>query len=87
MFHASVFAEVAEHRLLLGGDVLVLRPQASRMAGEDEGVAVQACAVRVHQSAGVVDGVVFIVGVDHPVVVIWEGRERRVVIKPAIRKP
>ncbi|TNN50283.1 hypothetical protein EYF80_039508 [Liparis tanakae] len=44
------------------------------MTGEDEGVAVQAGAVRVDLSAGVVDGVVLVVGVNHPVVIVYERR-------------
>ena len=74
--NASVFVQQAELRLLLDDDFDVLRPQAGGMAREHEGVAVQAGAVAVHHSAGVVDGVVVVVGGDHPVVVIWEGGER-----------
>lgn len=70
--NASVFAQKAEVQLLLVDDALVLRPQTGRVTGEYEGVAVQAGAVLVYQSAGVVDGVVIVVGVDDPVLIIWE---------------
>lgn len=74
MGSASVFAQQAEVRLLLDDFALVLRPQADGMTGEYEGVAVQAGAVRVYLSAGVVDGVVLIVGVNHPMVIVCERR-------------
>lgn len=74
MLNASVFAQQAELRLLLHHAGLVLRPQAGRVAGEDEGVAVQASAVGVYLPAGVVDGVVVVVGVDHPMVIVCEWR-------------
>lgn len=70
MCNTSVFAEQAEIHFLLGDDGLVLGPQTSWMTGEYEGVAVEASAVTVGQSAGVVDGVVVVVSVDHPVVII-----------------
>lgn len=75
MEDASVFAQQADVLFLLGDDALVLRPQALFAAGEDEGVAVYASAVVSHLSAGVVDGVVVIVGVNHPMVVIWVQRQ------------
>lgn len=75
MCDASVFVQQAELRLLLDDDFDVLLPQTSGMTREHEGVAVQAGAVAVYHPAGVVDGVVVVVGGDHPVVVIWEGGE------------
>lgn len=75
MANAPVFALQAQLRLLLLDDALVLGPQAGQVAREYEGVAVQTRAIVVDVSAGVVDGVVVIVGVDHPVVVIC-GRKR-----------
>lgn len=70
MFNASVFAQQTELDLLLGDDGLVLGPQAAGLTGEYQRVAVNAGAVAVYQSARVVDGVVVVVGVDHPVVII-----------------
>lgn len=75
MGNAPVFALQAELRLLLLDDALVLGPQASQVAREYQGVAVQTRAIVVHVSARVVDGVVLIVGVNHPVVVVCK-RER-----------
>ncbi len=40
------------------------------MSGEDEGITVQAGSILIKLSAGVVDGVVIIVGVNDPVVII-----------------
>lgn len=76
MFYPSVFAQQAELPLLLDHDVLVLCPQAVKVTGEDERVAVQTRAVKVELPAGIVDGVVVVVGVDHPVVVVWEAHRR-----------
>ena len=73
MLDASVFAKQTEFRLPLSHDALVLSPQASGVAGEDEGVSVQAGAVVVDLPARVVDGVVFVISVDHPVQVICTG--------------
>lgn len=70
MCDTSVFAQQTEFHLLLDDGGLVLRPQAGRVAGEYEGVAVQAGAVRVQEPAGVVDCVVVVVGVDDPVVIV-----------------
>ena len=70
MCDASVFAQEAEVLFLLGDDLLVLGPQSGGVAREDEGVPVQAGAVIVQLPAGVVDGVVVVVGVNHPVVVV-----------------
>lgn len=70
VYDTSVFAQQAQVLLFLLDDALVLGPQAGGVAGEDEGVAVEAGAVSVDLSAGVVDGVVIVVGVDHPVVVV-----------------
>lgn len=70
VINASVFVVQTDFRLLLLDDGPVLRPQASRMARENEGVAVQTSAVNVHLSAGVVDGVVVVVGVNHPVLIV-----------------
>jgi len=67
VFHASVFAQQAEVLLLLGDGALVLGPQAAGVAGEDEGVSVQAGPVVVNLPARVVDSVVVVIRVDHPV--------------------
>lgn len=75
--NAPVFAIQAEAYLLLLDDALILSPQAGQVAREYKGVAVQTRAVVTHVSAGVVDGVVVIVGVDHPVVVVCERQTRR----------
>lgn len=72
MGNAPVLVLQAEVQLLLLDDGQILGPQARQVAREYKGVAVQTRAVVVHQSAGVVDGVVVIVGVDHPVVVVCE---------------
>lgn len=72
MLDTSVFVLQAELGLLLLDDLHIIGPQAGQVAREDKGVAVQTRAVVVHLSAGVVDGVVVIVGVDHPVVVVCE---------------
>lgn len=72
MVNAPVFALQADVYLLLLDDGLILGPQAGQVAREYKGVAVQTSAVVVHLSAGVVDGVVVIVGVDHPVVIVCE---------------
>lgn len=74
MLDASVLAQQAQFRLLLGDLGLVLRPQTRDVSREDEGVAVQAAAVLVEQSARVMDGVVVVVCVDDPVVVIWKAK-------------
>lgn len=68
----SVFVLQADLHLLLLDDGQILGPQAGQVAREYKGVAVQTRAVVVHMSAGVVDGVVVIVGGDHPVVVVCE---------------
>lgn len=70
VWDASVFAQEADLLFLLGDNLLVLGPQSLGVTGEDEGITVQAGAVIVDLSAGVVDGVVVVVGVDHPMVVI-----------------
>lgn len=67
--HAYVFLLLA-HNTLDGGR------QAAGVPGEDQGVAVLAAAVLLQCAAGVGDGVVVIVGVDHPVVVAWPDRQR-----------
>lgn len=59
--------------LLLTDDALDGGGQAAGVPGEDEGVAVLAGAVLLQGAAGVGDGVVVVVGVDHPVVVTWFG--------------
>lgn len=75
VLHASVLVGQADVRLLLAHHRHVLVPQAGGVAGEDEGVAVGACAVLGHQPARVVHGVVVVVGVDDPVDVVC-GAER-----------
>jgi len=67
---ASILSQETDLLLLLRDDGLVLRAQTGGVAREDERVTVQTGAVRVTHSARVVDGVVVIVGIDHPVVVI-----------------
>ena len=69
----SVFANQTEFRLPLGHDALVLSPQTGGVAGEDKGVSVQTGAVVVNLTARVVDGVVFVICVNHPVHVICTG--------------
>lgn len=73
VLHASVLVGQADVRLLLAHHRHVLLPQAAGVAGEDEGVAVGACAVLGHLPARVVHGVVVVVGVDDPVDVVCEG--------------
>lgn len=75
VLHASVLVGQADVRLLLAHRRHVLGPQATGVAGEDEGVAVGARAVLGHQPARVVHGVVVVVGVDDPVDVVC-GAER-----------
>ena len=80
MSNASVFAEEADLLFLVCDNLLVLGPQASGVTGEDEGVSVQAGAVQVNLSAGVVDGVVVVVGVNDPVVIVYvEERGDRII--------
>merc|ERR1719357_1867661 len=67
---ASVLSQEADLLFLLRDDGLVLGAETGGVAREDEGVSVQTGPVCVTHSARVVDGVVVIVGVDHPVVVI-----------------
>lgn len=61
--------------LFLTDDALDGGGQAAGVPGEDEGVAVLAGAVLLQGAAGVGDGVVVVVGVNHPVVVTWTGRD------------
>lgn len=78
--NASVFAEEADLLFLVCDNLLVFGPQAGGVTGEDEGVSVQAGAVQVNLSAGVVDGVVVIVGVNDPVVIVYvEERGDRII--------
>lgn len=65
-----VFAKKTDFLLLLCHNNLVLRPQAIWEAGENKGVAIQACAICVQLSAGIVHGVVVIIGINDPVVII-----------------
>lgn len=67
---ASVFAQEADLLFLLCHNLLVFRPEAVRVSGEYEGITIQAGSVLVKLSAGVVDGVVVVVGVNDPVVII-----------------
>lgn len=62
--HADVILFLTHNALDGGG-------QATGVSGEDEGVAVFAAAVFLQGAAGVGDGVVVVVGVNHPVVVTW----------------
>ena len=64
--------------LFLTDDALDGWRQATGVPGEDDGVAVIAATIFLHGAAGVGDGVVVIVGVDHPVVVTCfkKGKER-----------
>lgn len=55
--------------LLLADDALDGGRKATGVPGEDEGVAVLTAAVIFQGAAGVGDGVVVVVGVNHPVVV------------------
>lgn len=64
--------------LFLTDDALDGGRQAPGVPGEDKGVAVLAAAVVLQGAAGVGDGVVVIVGVNHPVVVAWLDREGEV---------
>lgn len=65
----------ADILLLLTDGALDGGRQAPGVPGEDESVAVLAAAVVLQGAAGVGDGVVFVVGVDHPVVVAWLDRK------------
>lgn len=70
--NASVFAQEADLLFLLRHNLLVFSPEAIRVSGEYEGITIQAGSILIHLSAGVVDGVVVVVGVNDPVVVICE---------------
>lgn len=61
----------ADVLLLLTDDALDGGRQAPGVPGEDQGIAVLAASVVLQGAAGVGDGVVVVVGVDHPVVVAW----------------
>lgn len=61
----------ADVLLLLTDNALDGGRQASGIPGEDQGVAVLAASIVLQGAAGVGDGVVVVVGVDHPVVVTW----------------
>lgn len=74
VYHASVLVGQADVGLLLAHYCHVLLPQASVMAGEDEGVAVSARAVLCQQPARVVHGVIVVVSVDDPVDVVCRGK-------------
>lgn len=63
--------------LLLAHNTLDGWRQAAGVPGEDQGVAVLAAAVLLQRAAGVGDGVVVVVGVDHPVVVAWSRQRVR----------
>lgn len=69
--HADIF-------LFLTDDALDGGRQATGVSGEDEGVAVLAAAVVLQGAAGVGDGIVVVVCVDHPVVVTCLGRKGEV---------
>ena len=61
----------ADFLLFLTDSALDGGGQAAGVPGEDKGIAVLAAAILLQGAAGVSDGVVVIVGVDHPVVVTW----------------
>lgn len=71
MWNTSVFAEEADLLFLVGDNLLVLRPQTGGVTGEDKGVSIQAGAIQVNFSAGVVDGIVVVVSVNDPVVIVF----------------
>lgn len=73
VLYTPVFVVQADVRLLLAHYCHVLLPEAARMAGEDEGVAVGASAVLGQLPARVVHGVVVVVSVDDPVDVVCGG--------------
>lgn len=66
--HADVLLFLTDNALDGGG-------QATGVPGEDKGVAVLAAAILLQGAAGVGDGVVVVVGVNHPVVVTWFDRK------------
>lgn len=74
MCDASVFAVQTQLLLLLRHRPDVLGSQTARVAGKDEGVAVQTGAVHVQLPAGVVHGIVIVVRVYNPVVVVWRAK-------------
>ncbi len=64
----------ADILLFLTDDALDGGWQAAGVPGEDKGIAVLAAAVLLQGAAGIGDGVVVVVGVNHPVVVTWLDR-------------
>lgn len=66
--HADFILFLTDHALEGGR-------QATRVPGENKGVAVLAAAIILQSAAGVGDGIVVIVSVDHPVVVTWLERK------------
>lgn len=62
--HADLILFLTDHALDGGR-------QATWVPGENKGIAVLATAIIFEGAAGVGDGIVVIVGVDHPVVVAW----------------
>lgn len=71
MENPPVFTEETDLLLLLCHSRLVLSPQTIWMTGEDKGIAIEAGAISVHLSAGIVHGIIVIIGIDDPVVIIW----------------
>jgi len=69
--HADVF-------LLLTDDALDAGRQPAGVPGKHDAVAVVAAAIFLQGAAGVGDGVIVVVGVDHPVVVTWLERKEEV---------
>lgn len=74
--HRLELAVHANLLLFLTDDALDGGRQASGAPGKDKSVAVLAAAVLFQSAAGVGDGIVVIVGVNHPVVVTWLDKKR-----------
>lgn len=72
--HADVF-------LLLADDTLDGRRQATGVSGKHEGIAIVTAAIVFQGAAGIGDGVVVVVGVNHPVVVTWLDRKGEVSVE------
>lgn len=72
--HRLELSRHADVLLLLAHNTLDGGWQAAGVPGEDQGIAVLAAAILLQRAAGIGDGVVVVVGVDHPVIVAWLGR-------------
>lgn len=66
--------------LFLTNDALDGRRQAAWVPGENKGVAILATAIILQSAAGIGDGIVVIVGVNHPVVVTWLERKGEITV-------